>query len=131
MRFLTVALFLVFFALTLSTSEVGAAKKQKLADLMWSVSNGMKQQEVFKVMSEGGWKPYARSFNGENEAWLYCKKGTRGGFKGAIDGYTIWFRDGVVRALTTGRDRFCNEIGSIDWGQMPPDLEVDINVNSR
>ena len=108
-----------------------AKKKQKLDDLMWSVSKGMKQQEVFKVMSEGGWKPYARSFNGENEAWLYCREGYKGGFKRSEDGYTIWFRDGVVRSLTTVRDTFCQGIGSIDWGQMPPDLEVDINVNSR
>jgi hypothetical protein len=43
---------------------------------MWSISNGMKQQEVFRVMSEGGWKPYDRSFSGNNEAWLYCKDGT-------------------------------------------------------
>ena len=106
--------------------------EQKLADLMWSVSNGMKQQEVFKAMSEGGWEPYDRSFSGDNEAWLYCRKGSKEwSFKSSGDGYTIWFRDGVVRSLKTVRNRYCNEIGSIDWGQMPPDLDVDINVNSR
>lgn len=88
MRFLIVVLFL---GLTLSISEV-EAKKEKLADLMWGVSNGMKQQEVFKLMSEGGWKPYARSFNAENEAWLYCYKS---GWT-MKNHYRIWFRDGVV-----------------------------------
>ncbi len=130
MRLLIVVLFL---GLTLSIPEV-EAKKEKLADLMWSVSNGMKQQEVFKLMSEGGWKPYDRSFSGNNEAWLYCKKGNKGlvwSESRIPDGYTIWLRDGVVRSLTTVRGKFCQDIGSIDWGQMPPDLEVDINVNSR
>jgi hypothetical protein len=124
MRFLIVVLFL---GLTLSTSVVEAKKKQKLDDLMWSVSKGMKQQEVFKVMSEGGWKPYDRSFSGDNEAWLYCYK-MSWTIKNA---YTIWFTNGVVRALTTARAYECKAAGSIDWGQMPPDLEVDINVNSR
>ena len=129
MRFLIVVLFL---GLTLSIPEV-EAKKEKLADLMWGVSNGMKQQEVFKLMSEGGWKPYDRSFSGNNEAWLYCKDGMywTSGSAQKTDGYTIWFQDGVVRSMTTVRGSFCRGIGSIDWGQMPPDLEVDINVNNR
>ena len=130
MRFLIVAL---LSGLTLFTSEA-EAKKEKLPDLMWSISNGMKQQEVFRVMSEGGWKPYDRSFSGNNEAWLYCKNGTtywRASAANKTDGYTIWLRDGVVCSLTTVRGKFCQDIGSIDWGQMPPDLDVDINVNSR
>ena len=101
MHFLTVALFLVFFGLTLSTSEVEAKKKQKLDDLMWSVSEGMTQQEVFKVMDEGGWKPYDRSFSGDHEAWLYC-------YNSLIrrNAYTIWFENEVVRALTTTRKTY-------------------------
>ena len=44
--------------------------------------------------------------------------------------YTIWFKNSKVRGLTAAlKDSYWIDL--FDWGQMPSDLDEDINVNTR
>ena len=76
----------------------------------------MSKQQVLEIF---GYKPRDRTFTGKNEAWQYCWRGK---------GLTVWFKNNLVHGMTTDlRGEQCPV--TIDWGQMPPDLDVDINVN--
>ena len=77
--------------------------------------------------------PGDRSFRDNDEAWQYCTSGHPN------DNYsTIWFKSGFITGVTSRDAGKQNNLygGScftgfvqIDWGQVPADKTIDLNLN--
>lgn len=100
-----------------------------LRERLFLISYGDPQSKVLDVLGP----PADRSFSGTNEAWQYCQN--TDGFS-AHSFATVYLKDAAVTAVTTSTQP-ANSINCsaqfpvIDWGQVPANVEIDVNVNSN
>ena len=107
------------------------------------IGSGSTKSEVLNIMGA----PTGKSFSGEAEAWTYCAVqpsryhrmgGTVRGFGVTTNQIAVlWFAGDSVAALTeetqrwdANRDRTpyrgCDALPTIDWGQIPADLSIEL-----
>lgn len=88
-----------------------------------TVEVGMTTEEVRKMLG----RPVRKQKKAPDEAWLYMNEvGTSASVR-RCEHATLWFRDGVVRGITTdygGVGEYCESFGRvsrprIDWDAMP------------
>jgi len=86
------------------------------------LNHGDSKSRVLEVLRNPG----DRSFRNNHEAWQYCEN------LYPLDTVAvIWFENGLMTGLTT-KQANCEHGRSwleIDWGQIPADRTLDININ--
>jgi hypothetical protein len=104
--------------LSLAACAGGLTSKSEVS----RIDPGMTRDEVRAILGEPG----ERSFSENREAWQYCRIGF---WSDAAP--IVWFKDGVVSALTSDRGGGASScvygFSEIDWGQVPPDLRIEVN----
>jgi hypothetical protein len=107
----------VVFGLTFALSGCGTLEHKTVL-----VNAGDSKQAVLKIMGA----PAERQFQGQLEAWQYCKTGAGFGYH---DYRIIWFVDGAVTGVTPYKN---NTPGSCIGGLMPirwesaPDQTIEV-----
>ena len=111
--------------LIVSCSSTGRVSNVREASML--INYGDPKERVLDILGTAG----DRSFRGEGEAWQYCSTGF------SSDTYTtVWFDGGKVTGVTTQNaaiaDGFCNlAFPRVDWGQVPADQKIDIDVTTQ
>ena len=101
--------------------------KDAVSERAMNVNPDMSRDQVVAVFGRG---PSARSFRGSAEAMIYCG---RSDWDGSAVYHTVWLNNGTVQAMTRySLDKSENNCGEsareIDWGQLPADLKVRLDI---
>lgn len=91
------------------------------------ISYGDSKGSVIALLGQPG----DRSFRETDEAWQYCE----GGMSTFLYS-TVYFKNATVYAVTSSTDmpgafvyNCIEQFPEIDWGQVPADTTIDLNVN--